>query len=249
MLGVVWTTVKSNLDSCPDQRSAALAAASGAFYNRPMATVPQPRDHKFAERRAELGEAALQTLAELGYARTSLREIAQNSEFSHGVLHYYFTDKLDLILCSVRQYKARCVKRYDEVTTTATSVDELLEGFAAALGDTLRKEAPLHRLWYDLRAQSLFEPAFRADVAEIDKSLEKMIWRVMSRFAVITGAPVRAPSGVAYAMFDGLFQQALLKHLSGDKKAVATMQANVRLIVAQLIGLPVTVKPRRAVKA
>ena len=50
-------------------------------------------------------------------------------------------------------------------------------------------------------------------------------------------------------MFDGLFQQALLKHLSGDKKAVATMQANVRLIVAQLIGLPVTVKPRRAVKA
>jgi AcrR family transcriptional regulator len=220
----------------------ALAAAPRAFYNRPMATVPQPRDHKFAERRAELGEAALQTLAELGYARTSLREIAQNSEFSHGVLHYYFTDKLDLILCSVRQYKARCVKRYDEVTTTAASFEELLDGFAAALGDTLRNEAPLHRLWYDLRAQSLFEPAFRADVAEIDKSLEKMIWRVMSRFAEISGEPVRAPSGVAYAMFDGLFQQALLKHLSGDRKAVAAMQANVRLVVGQLIGLSAPLK-------
>src|SRR5580704_3708777 len=33
---------------------------------------------KFAERRAQLADAALQTLAELGYARTSLREIAQN---------------------------------------------------------------------------------------------------------------------------------------------------------------------------
>ncbi|HMD25457.1 MAG TPA: hypothetical protein VKH61_15270, partial [Streptosporangiaceae bacterium] len=32
---------------------------------------------KFAERRAQLADAALQTLAELGYARTSLREIAQ----------------------------------------------------------------------------------------------------------------------------------------------------------------------------
>ena len=72
-----------------------------------MATTHRSRDDKFAERRAELGEAALQTLAERGYARTSLREIAQNSEFSHGVLHYYFTDKVDLILCSVRQYKAR----------------------------------------------------------------------------------------------------------------------------------------------
>ena len=210
-----------------------------------MATHPKPRDHKFAERRAELGEAALTTLAELGYARTSLREIAQNSEFSHGVLHYYFSDKLDLILCSVRQYKARCVKRYDDVTTGSTNVEELLEGFAAALGDTLRKEAPLHRLWYDLRAQSLFEAAFRADVAEIDKSLEKMIWRVLSRFAELTGEPVRVPSGVAYAMFDGLFQQALLKHLSGDKRAVAAMQANVRLIVGQLVPMPAAAPAKR----
>src|SRR5882672_1809454 len=245
ILGVVLTSVKRVLDKCQDKWPAALADGRSAPYNRRMATVPQPRDHKFAERRAELGEAALQTLAELGYARTSLREIAQNSEFSHGVLHYYFTDKLDLILCSVRQYKTRCVKRYDEATTTATTFDELLDGFVAALGDTLRKEAPLHRLWYDLRAQSLFEEAFRADVAEIDKSLEKMIWRVMSRFAEITGEPVRLPSSVAYAMFDGLFQQGLSKHLSGDKKAVATMQSNVRLVVSQLVGVPVPVKRRR----
>ena len=137
------------------------------------------------------------------------------------------------------------MKRYDEVTATATGFDELLDGFAAALGDTLRKEAPLHRLWYDLRAQSLFEEAFRADVAEIDKSLEKMVWRVMSRFAEITGEPVRAPSSVAYAMFDGLFQQGLLKHLSGDKKAVAKMQADVRLVVSQLVGVPAPAPARR----
>jgi AcrR family transcriptional regulator len=209
-----------------------------------MATIPRTRDDKFAERRAELGEAALQTLAELGYARTSLREIAQNSEFSHGVLHYYFTDKLDLILCSVRQYKARCVQRYDDVTAGATSFYELLEGFVAALGDTLRKEAPLHRLWYDLRAQALFEEAFRADVAEIDKSLERMIWRVMSRFAELAGEPVRVPSSVAYAMFDGLFQQCLLKHLSGDRRAVAAMQSHVRLVVSQLVGAPAPGKRR-----
>src|SRR4030095_8374228 len=87
--------------------------SSSAPYNRLMSKTPRLPDAQFTEPRAELGEAAMQTLAELGYARTSLREIAQNSAFSHGVLHYYFTDKLDLILCSVRQYKARCVKRYD----------------------------------------------------------------------------------------------------------------------------------------
>ncbi|ERB50830.1 hypothetical protein N806_06420, partial [Rhodococcus sp. P27] len=80
---------------------------------------------KFSERRDQLAEAALQTLAELGYARTSLREIAQNSEFSHGVLHYYFSDKVDLITHCVRHYKARCVTRYDGIVATAQTPEEL----------------------------------------------------------------------------------------------------------------------------
>ena len=45
--------------------------------------LPRRPVDKFAERRAELAEAALQTLSELGYARTSVREIAQNYRFSH----------------------------------------------------------------------------------------------------------------------------------------------------------------------
>ena len=80
----------------------------------PVAEKPRPVD-KFEERRRELATAALQTLGELGYARTSLREIAQNSPYSHGVVHYYFADKVELITYCVRQYKAECVTRYDEI--------------------------------------------------------------------------------------------------------------------------------------
>ena len=122
------------------------------------------RDEKFNARRIELAEAALETLGELGFARTSLREIAQNSEFSHGVLHYYFADKTDLITHCVREYKAVCVTRYDEVVATATTAQELAAGFLDKLAETLTGEADLHRLWYDLRNQSMFEPAFRADL-------------------------------------------------------------------------------------
>ena len=199
--------------------------------------IPRRVD-KFAERRAELAEAALQTLSELGYARTSLREIAQNSEFTHGVLHYYFSDKVDLILCSVRQYKARCVTRYDEVTARATTYGELMEGFLESLGDTMREEAHMHRLWYDIRAQALFEAAFRDDVAEIDKSLENMIWRIVCRFAELTGEPQTMPPSVIYALLDGLFQQCLLKHLSGDPGAIAQLQADVRLVVSKIATNP-----------
>src|ERR1700754_86802 len=88
---------------------------------------------KYDERRNQLAEAALQTLGELGYARTSLREIASHSEFSHGVVHSYSADKLELIVYCVRYYKARCVTRYDAVVEESTSADELLDAFAAKL--------------------------------------------------------------------------------------------------------------------
>lgn len=198
--------------------------------------TPKVPLEKFEQRRAELGEATLQTLAALGYARTSLREIAQNSAFSHGVLHYYFQDKTDLILCSVRQYKARCVTRYDAIVKDAQDAAALQQAFLATLGDTLRDEAMLHRLWYDLRAQAMFEAAFRADVAKIDKSLEKMVWNVVARLAALAGAPGPLPSpALAYAALDGVFQQALLRHLAGDRKAIATMQQETAALLQLLL--------------
>jgi len=186
---------------------------------------------KFNARRIELAEAALATLAELGYARTSLREIAQKSEFTHGVLHYYFSDKFDLICCSVRHYKAKCVTRYDQITATAKSRGELLDGFLDKLGETIRTEAHMHRLWYDLRAQALFEDAFRDDVTAIDKSLEDMMWRVVSRYAQLgRKTPAISPEAL-YALFDGLFQKCLLRHLSGDAQAVPELQAEIRRLL------------------
>lgn len=183
---------------------------------------------KFAARRAELADAALQTLAELGYARTSLREIAQNSRFSHGVLHYYFSDKVDLIACCVRNYKAKCVERFDQLIGDAVFYDEFMDQFLTNLAGTLRDGAQMHRLWYDLRTQALFEESFRSEVQEIDKSLEGMIWRAISRAYELRGVRPRLSPGFCYAMFDGLFQKALLGYLAGDSKAVQEMQSEIR---------------------
>jgi AcrR family transcriptional regulator len=190
---------------------------------------------KFAARRAQLANSALQTLSELGYARTSLREIAQNSDFSHGVLHYYFHDKVDLITEGVRQYKAECVTHYDEIVANSRTADELRHGFGEGMAATLSEDASMHRLWYDMRTQSFFEESFRADVLEIDQSLEQMIWRIVSRFSALAERPLTVSSSVAYAIFDGLFQQSLLKHLSGDQSAAAELRANVEHVLAGLL--------------
>jgi AcrR family transcriptional regulator len=199
------------------------------------AEVGRRRGQKFLQRRCELADAALHTLSELGYARTSLREIAQNSAFSHGVLHYYFADKVELITFCVRRYKTTCVQRYDGVVGSAGTSDELADGFADALVASLRAEASMHRLWYDLRSQALFEDSFRADVLQIDATLEQMIWRVVSRYAELTGVPPGVSSAMSYAMFDGLFQQALLQHLAGNPEAGPQLRERARDLLPRLL--------------
>jgi AcrR family transcriptional regulator len=199
-----------------------------------VAARQAPAD-KYDARRNQLAESALRTLGELGYARTSLREIANNSEFSHGVVHYYFDDKLELIIYCVRYYKARCVTRYDAVIAESTTAAGLVEAFAAKLAETIRDEAPMHRLWYDLRSQSMFEDSLREAVTMIDKTLEEMVWRVVVRYAQLSGqAPVRSPQA-AYGLLDGVFQQALLGYITGRPGALDDLTGQVRDLMPYLL--------------
>lgn len=193
-------------------------------------------DAKHDARRRALADSALRTLGELGYARASLREIANNSEFSHGVVHYYFHDKLELIVYCVRQYKASCVHRYDGVVTESQTADELAEAFADKLVETIVVEAPMHRLWYDLRSQSLFEEDLRGAVLAIDRTLEDMIWRVVSTYADLNRRPVRVSSSAAYGLLDGIFQQALIGHVNGRPDALDDLRAQVLELLPVLLS-------------
>jgi len=177
------------------------------------------REERFEERRTQLAQAALATLSELGFARTSLREIAQNSEFTHGVLHYYFTDKVDLISECVRVYHRLVVARFDEGLETYEDLDTMVVGVAETLQRTITEETAQHRLWYDLRSHSMFNEEIREDVREIDRTLEGFAWRVVLRYAELTGTEPVVDSQTNYRMFDGIFYAALLDHMAGDAEA------------------------------
>lgn len=199
------------------------------------ATRANPLDKHDARRRA-LAESALRTLGELGYAKSSLREIANNSEFTHGVVHYYFADKIDLIVYCVKYYKATCVQRYDGVVADAVSPAKLLEAFEAKLRETIIDEAPMHRLWYDLRSQSMFEPSLQEAVIEIDRTLEEMIWRVITKYAELSGSEPSMTPHAAYGLLDGLFQQALLAYVSGrEQESLDELTGEVHALMPHLL--------------
>jgi AcrR family transcriptional regulator len=226
----------SSAEAAASQQAATSGSAPREAAERTRDRIARRKVDKFTERREQLAAAALVTLAEQGYANTSLRDIAQHSDFSHGVLHYYFADKFDLIGHCVRQYKAECVTRYDDVLAAATTAEELLHGIAAAMAGTLRDDAMLQRLWYDLRNQSLFEERFRVTVKEIDHSLELMIWRIVSRYAELSRAALAVSPALAYGLMDGMFQQSLLAQLGGDPSAADTLEKHVTQVLPTLLG-------------
>jgi AcrR family transcriptional regulator len=193
------------------------------------------RVDKFEARRGELADATLETLGELGFARTSLREIAQKTPFSHGVLHYYFRDKIELITYCVRRYKEHCVTRYDEIVEEATSGAELAALFADALVGTMLEDTAMHRLWYDMRSQAMFEGDLRPTVVDLDRQLEEMIWRVVTRHAELCDTVPAVPSATAYAVFDGLFENCLIRHLAGDADAAERLRTESVWLITTLM--------------
>ena len=150
------------------------------------------------------------------------------------MLRYYFEDKLDLIIQCIRQYKAVCVRRYDVTTETAGSQEYLFESFLERLSDTLLTETHLHRLWYDFRSQALFEEALLEEVRKIDADLEKMIWRVVERYAELGGSTPKLSSKVLYDIFDGLFQAALAQVIAGDSNAIPELETELRKLLPVL---------------
>ncbi|NUR94712.1 MAG: hypothetical protein HOV67_05565 [Kribbellaceae bacterium] len=119
---------------------------------------------KIERRRIALAESALKTLGELGYARTSLRVIANNSEFTHGVVHYYFRD-----------------------------------------------------------------------VVAIDQLLEAMIWRILNRYAELVGGEPAVDAPTAYALVDGLFEQAVVNYADDPTGSSERLVQRVSQVLPKLI--------------
>ncbi len=175
-------------------------------------------DKRNGKKRA-LAEHTLATLSQLGYARTSLRDIAEQSGVSVGILHYYFEDKTALISYCVQLYKDDFVARLDAVLTAAGPRRSIAEGFIDRLVEAVEADAETHRLWYDIRAQALFDESFHGVVADLERAMIELCGRLLQRLDIKGVAPLDVYLGA-----DGLFRYHLQRKLAGDATAVGDLR-------------------------
>lgn len=183
------------------------------------------------EKKRQIAESAIEALKELGYANTSLRDIAAKSDLSLGMLHYYFEDRSDLIIYCVQLYKEEFVRDINAALNTAEGRDAVLDAFADALADSIVDDTETHRLWYDIRTQAMFDETFRPVVDEIEAMLIDIIRHAFKK----AGNEIPPMVDIHYAAVDGVFRMLMQNQLTGGLKTKDELAAIFHGLLAQFI--------------
>ena len=70
----------------------------------------------------------------------------------------------------------------------------------------------------------------------IDATLQDMIGRVVTRYAELAGRALSVDVATTYALLDGVFEKALLAHLTGDEHASRDLHARVSQVLPKLLA-------------
>jgi AcrR family transcriptional regulator len=183
------------------------------------------------EKKRQIAESAIEALKELGYANTSLRDIAEKSDLSLGMLHYYFEDRSDLIIYCVSIYKQEFVRDIAEALNNAEGREQVIDAFAEALVTSIVDDAPTHRLWYDIRTQAMFDETFRPVVAEIEAKLIGLVRTALEKADRTAPEPVE----ISYALLDGVFRYLMQNQFGKNPLSRADLGSTFRALLSRFL--------------
>ena len=180
-------------------------------------------------KKRQIAESAILALKELGYANTSLRDIADKSAMSLGMLHYYFEDRTDLIIYCVSIYKEEFVRNITEALEKAKGRNEVIDAFSKALVASIIDDEMTHRLWYDIRTQAMFDATFQPVVAEIEKKLMDIVRTAFEK----AGHEAVENIELSYALLDGVFRYLMQGQIGESPKTRDELLATFRALLEQ----------------
>ncbi len=159
--------------------------------------------------RAQLVEAAYRVLAKHGYESTSIKDIAREAGVSPGLVHYYFTNKEQLLGAVVDEATKEYCHRMEQMRESFAA-DRLAD---AAMAEPMAR-TKTHADWYRLRYE-LYVLALRN--ANIQSGVKELLTRgregIAETIEAVAGKPLPNEtelSAILFACFDGLALQSLV---------------------------------------
>ena len=164
-------------------------------------------------RRARIVKAARKLLAEEGYDRVTMKQVAREAGVAQGLIHYYFSGKDEILLEVLMEASREYARETERLARSLPEGESLAEAALAATRERVYRMPEWYRLRYELLAMGLRKPEFLRGVAALLGSGREGIAATLSR---ISGgvdpepAPQRqALAAVLLSCFDGLALQKL----------------------------------------
>jgi AcrR family transcriptional regulator len=132
-------------------------------------------------RRTEIIKAFFRIVSEKGFAKATIREIAEAAGCNHGLLHHYFKDKQAIIEASVDYAVTVYREEMEEGLAELDTATEQIRFFIPRYLDLSRRNLEISRAWLDLYALSKNEDSVREPVQECFREARRMIAEVISR--------------------------------------------------------------------
>ncbi|QSQ24272.1 TetR family transcriptional regulator [Pyxidicoccus parkwayensis] len=165
-----------------------------------------PRPSNTEERRQQIVDGLLKVMAERGYERASVGEIAKAAGLSPGLVHYHFSDKQEILLVLVEQLASRARIRVTmrlarvKGDDARAKVDAFIDAFLATGGDAAPSAVAS---WVTISAEAIRQPEVRAAYDRVVKAdLEQLELLVA---AVVGKRRARTIAAGLFAAVQGYF--------------------------------------------
>lgn len=171
-----------------------------------------PRKPNTQERRAQIVQALLDTMAEHGYERATIQLIARRAGLTPGLLHYHFKTKAEILNELVKTLDGLARSRYDRFAEQVSSPEERLAAYLQArlgLGDGAAPKAVA--AWVMIGAEAVRQLEVRTLYQEALDSELKLIEELVTsslRSKCKQLANARTLSAGILAFVEGTFQLA-----------------------------------------
>lgn len=128
---------------------------------------PRGAYRKSAESRRQVLDAAIQSIADRGYAQTSVSDVARAAGMSKGAVHYHFESKEDLIAQVAEHCSAEMQDRVDQAWDAAKEPREKICSALAEMRSFARDRGPIMRVFAALLAQGVHDAKLRTTLQEM----------------------------------------------------------------------------------
>ena len=189
------------------------------------------------DRRARIVAAARKLLAEEGYDRVTMKQVAREAGVAQGLIHYYFSGKDEILVEVLVQTSEEYADEAGRLVLSLPEGESLSEAALAAVKERVFRQPEWHRLRYELFAMGLREPRFLPGVASLLENGRRGIGGSLEMMADarMSASEREAQAAVFLACFDGLALQKLADPEGFDLDAAYEVLAN---IVERTTGSP-----------